>query len=298
VVYGTQFFFGGLFSAQLVFYARSASFGPQLAFVAVLATLLVANEFLHEVFARTWVRLSLFWLVTFTFLLFFVPVVTGWPGPGLFVVASVLATAVGLAVVAASFLPLPREEARRVLGKHAGLFGAIALVMALLEAFNLIPPVPLAAMEMGVFHEVERRHEPAPGQDRRSTRWWLHYEQPPWYLPLRDHDAVFHWGEGERAHCFSAIFAPTGMALKVFHVWERWDDAEGWARKDRIDVTKTSVLKGGAAQGFRTWSEKGHLEEGEWRCRAVTEDDREIGRVAFRVEKATGPVTLVERPYD
>lgn len=295
VVFASQFFFGGLFSASLIFYARSASWGPSFAYVAVLGGLLLANEFLHGMLRRTWLRLALYWVATFTWLLFFVPVTTTWPGPGLLLAAGVVATGIAMLSAYGMFANLPSDQRTPLLRRHAGLFGGLLGGMLLLDTGGMIPPVPLAAVEIGIFHGVERRHEPAAG--RRDVRYWLKYEKPPWYLPLRRHDRMFRWREGEKAHCFTAIFAPTGMKLKVFHLWERLE-AGRWVEVDRIDASPKGEVIGGADNGFRTWTAKAHLTEGEWRCRAVTASNREISRAAFEVVKATQPGTYIERAWD
>lgn len=75
--FGVQFLFGGLLSAYVVYYLQSATTWRTLLFLAVLAGLLLANEFLQRVLSSAILRELLYLLCAFSFLLFFIPVATG-----------------------------------------------------------------------------------------------------------------------------------------------------------------------------------------------------------------------------
>ena len=75
---GIQFFLGGLFSAYVVFYFKSASFTKTAIFLGLLILLLVANEFLKNKLTNTYLLISLYFLAAFSFFIFFVPVITGY----------------------------------------------------------------------------------------------------------------------------------------------------------------------------------------------------------------------------
>ncbi|NTV84115.1 MAG: DUF2914 domain-containing protein, partial [Bacteroidales bacterium] len=70
----TQFFFGGLFSSYVVFYFQSAALTKNWLFLGGLIILLFANEFLEKRLKNIYLQLTLYFLVTFSFLIFFIPV--------------------------------------------------------------------------------------------------------------------------------------------------------------------------------------------------------------------------------
>lgn len=294
---GVQFLFGGLFSAYLVFYGRSASWGPSLAFVVVLAGLFVVNEFLHDVLRGVWLRLLLHWLVAFAYLLYALPVLAGFASTWLALVAAVVATAGTVLVATGMGLDAGRERPWR---RPLALGLALSMGLLLADRLGLVPPMPFAVVEIGVFHGVERRVEPDAAALRRPTRYWLSYERPPWWAPWRDDDRAFRQREGEAAHLFTAIFAPTGFTSGVVHVWQRWDAvAGGWVDRDRIDVTWRGELKGGDDLGYRTWSKKTRLDVGAWRVLVETPEGRELARYRFEVLPPPHPApSRVERAWD
>lgn len=292
VTLAVQFLFGGLFSAYVVFYLRSATWGPTLLFVMLLGLVFVLNEFLHSLLRRSWLRLALFWFVAFSYLLFLLPVVTGWFGVAMGISAATGATVLGLLVARGMFAErlLAPLDLRRV-----ALFLGLSAGMGLLDAGGCIPPVPLAVLEIGVFHKVEPRTE-AGG----SRRYWLTYEAPPFWRLFLDESDPFHRGPDDAVYCFTALFAPTGMTTKLFHVWEWWDEAKGsWVPRDRIDITSRGAVVGGRDQGFRTWSRKQNIADGDWRVRVLNEADREVGRTRFSVTStAATDRAFLERAWD
>ena len=84
-----HFFFGGLLSAYVVYYLRSATFGRTLLFLGLLAGLLFANEFLQRFFRGAGIRLLLYLFCAFSFLLFWIPVATGLIGRGVWALAAI-----------------------------------------------------------------------------------------------------------------------------------------------------------------------------------------------------------------
>lgn len=270
-----KFLFGCLYSAYVVYYFKSATPGRSFVFLGLLVGLLVANEFFGQRMRTGRLRLALYCLCAFSFLLFFVPVATGFPGPGLFTIAAVGAFALTSLVGALMFRGLGDRPLRQVLRPHAlgwlGLLGGLFL----LDGLGLVPPVPLALMGGGIFHEVERTDE----------GYVVTWETPSWRHRLRRDDRVFRQREGEKAVCFSAVFAPTGMQLAIVHVWEFWDPELGWTVSNRTPFE----VRGGRDRGYRGYTWKRHLKPGHWRVRVVTGADREIGRYAFEVVEGPHP---------
>jgi predicted membrane channel-forming protein YqfA (hemolysin III family) len=264
VHFAAQFLFGGLFSAYVIFYFKSANGIGAMVFVGLLTVLLLVNEFLDEGLRAEPLRLALYCLCAFSLLLFFVPVVTGWPGPGLFLAAGVGAFLLGMGAAWGI-----HGRARKTLGLRAALFASVFAGLVGLDVLGLIPPVPMALMEAGTFHNVSRV----------SGGYELTYEEPPWYRAFDEDDSTFHLRPGDKAWCFTAVFAPSGMGTEIWHRWEHYDRNEGWVQTDRIRFD----MKGGRAEGYRGYTRKASLSPGAWRVVVEGAGGREVGRVKFLV---------------
>jgi hypothetical protein len=280
---GTQFLFGGLLSAYVVYYTRSATLGRSLVFLGVLVALLVANELAEELVRRGAVRVLLMFLCVFCMLLVLLPV---WSGRLVgFVPAGVGALMAVLVILLAGIWPpdaaMPWRDVARGIGPSLLACAALLGALVVLLEWGLVPPVPLALTEAGVFHEVRRE----------ADGYHLVYEdQGPW--SWHDDDAVFRWTSGQPVWCFSAVFAPNGMHLEVVHRWQE-QTPEGWVDRNRIQFEVT----GGRDGGFRGYTRKEHVAPGRWRVIVETPDGTEIGRVRFDLVEGAPLRPLVERVY-
>ena len=258
-----RFLFGGLFSAYVVFYFKSASIGPSLIFLGILAALFLGNEFMEDLFSGRRLQLALYFFCSFSFLLYAIPTFIGIYGKLDFALsgaASLLWTWILYR------LSLDREStpSNREMLPWLATFSFLALMYWL----NLIPPVPLSIMHAGVYHDVQRTEQ----------GYRLVYGTQPLQYFFADYDRRFVMHPGDKACCFSAVFAPTGTELQVFHVWERATPG-GWSRTDRIPLR----VVGGRGQGYRSYTCKRRIGPGEWRVSIRDQDDRELGTVDFIV---------------
>jgi hypothetical protein len=77
---------------------------------------------------------------------------------------------------------------------------------------------------------------------------------------------------------YTAIYAPAGLREPVFHVWKK----DGRA----VATVPLSPVRGGRAEGFRTYSHKtdfGPSPAGRWEVDVVTEHGQLVGRLRFVV---------------
>lgn len=275
VTYAAQFLFGGLLSAEIVLYAKSASIGQTLIWLGTLSVLMGVNEFLHNYLRIERLRLGLFWLCSFSFLLFFVPVCFGYYGRWLFLGSLCGASLAAGGVAAAMYWGRAWADMKRLLWGHGVTWVTVAGFVLLADAVGLVPPVPFALVDRGMFQSVERV----------STGYEVSYDAPPWYAPWRDDDRVVYWKPGQKVWHFTAVFAPSGAEMTIAHIWEKQDEAsKAWTEKNRIPLS----LKGGRDGGYRTYSFKQHLSPGSWRVRVETPLGREIGRTEFVLEPDEG----------
>jgi hypothetical protein len=274
-----QFAFGGLFSGYLSLYSRSASLPVAWIFVTVLAALLLGNERFVRLYRRFTFQLSVFFTVLFSFLIFFLPLVFHSLGAHMFVFAGALS-----AVVTALFLRLlalvaPETVERERWPLIRALIG-IFFVFNILYFSNAIPPLPLALKDAGIYHGVERV-----GEEYR-----LLYEPLPWYQAYLRYNKTLHLTPRGSAYAYSAVFAPTGLSTSIFHEWQ-YREEETWVTKAKLEFP----IVGGRDGGYRGYSLKSNLAEGEWRVNVITAHGQLIGRISFTVERVASPPPLEGR---
>lgn len=277
-----QFFLGALFSAYVVYYSQSASLTGTSLFLGLLVGMLIANEFIHRRMTNLYLLFGLYFLAAFSFFIFFVPILTKTMGYWTFFGGGVLSV---LAVVAM----LRFLDRKGVFAKRHEFFAACGLVLVLFGLLNLfyvqnwIPPVPLALRHGGIYHHVEPRTE--------AGVYDLSFEKPDWYEFWATSDDTFRYSEGDTVYCFTAIFAPTDLKTRVYHSWSFYDsDRKEWVQTDRIGYHIT----GSRDRGYRGHTRKRNLQPGRWRVDVQTAEGKTLGRIPFRVVRATGPVTALK----
>jgi hypothetical protein len=265
-----HFLFGGLLSAYVIFYSRSGVGARGFLFFGAIAALLFSNELPKR---RDWghpVRLGVFAFCLASFLTYFLPVLVGRIGDGVFVGGVLLAALLFGSLVAV--LAWPGESGKRLERALAsGWAGALALAfVATLYFLRWIPPVPLALQYAGVYHGVERKKGVYELRFERRSRWDF----------FRKQDKPFYARPGDRLYCFVRIFAPARFKHDVRLDWRFLVDGN-WMARDSIPLP----IKGGRDEGYRGFAFKERFEAGDWRIDVVTEDGRVIGRTEVRVVK-------------
>src|SRR5262245_42002241 len=147
-----HFLFGSLLSSFTLFYLKSSSGVASFLFMAILGTLLVANEL--PVFRERGpiVRFALLSLCLTSYLAILLPILLGFLSKWLFVTAVVLAC--GALVWLVRALSRWTRDAAAIRRHVAGpAFGMQAVLVAVYFA-GAIPPVPLSVQFIGIYHEV------------------------------------------------------------------------------------------------------------------------------------------------
>lgn len=276
----TQFLFGGLFSAYVVFYFKSSGAFRSFVFLGLLAVLMVLNEYRDGVLRRIdSLRVGLFFFVAFSFFQFFLPVVTGIAAPAMTVAALAAALALSLGVVFATHFDGPRKGSpsaiggprlqQRLLTQGGLMLGLAGLLLGLARA-GVIPPVPVSVTARRVAYSVQRD-----GADYR-----LMVEERSMLEALRLTTEHLAWAPGQPIAVFTAVFAPRGTSLEIVHRWQHEQEDGTWQETDRIPF---EVL-GGRDGGFRGYTRKRNLSPGLWRITTETADGRPIGSLKFVLE--------------
>lgn len=278
-----QFGFGGLFSGFVILYSHSAAYATSWIFVVALAILMIGNERFRTLYTGFVFQASIFFLTLLSFMAFFLPVVVGRIGTGIFLASEVItiAATTGLLYGFYRVMPLIYRDAKWRLFRS---LASILLIFNVLYFTNAIPPLPLALKESDVAHSVTRT----------SEGYVVEVEPLPWYQKYLRYNRTFHHEPGEDVYVFTAIFAPTRLTTNILHEWETYDEKSGkWMRSGTFGFQIT----GGRDGGYRGYSLKESIEEGEWRVNVRTSGGKLVGRVTFRVVAAEEAPVTVKKTY-
>ena len=263
-----HFCLGTLMNLYSIFFTMSASLSSSALFVALLFGAVVLNE-LRAVRRRgVNIKVGLYVICVFCFWSLMIPLALGHVGLLPFL-GSFAAT---LAVLAVFYFLLRRRLALAELWRPLLMPGlSVTACFLALYLAGLIPPVPIAAKKLGVYHQVEKR----------GDEYVLFHERPRWkFWQSGDQDFVAQ--PGDRVYVFVAVFSPARFDDTVFVRWLFRDEARGWKGADRIPIHITGGRKG----GFRGFASKQNYPEGDSRVSLETRDGREIARLYFTVTKA------------
>lgn len=280
-----QFFFGGLSSAFVIYFARSVSLSRTMSFFIILVLLLFANEFLKKRISNKYLQFSLYFFVSFTFFTFIIPVFIKEVNTQVFMVSGLISLALTLIFIVVLYWISPSTRVEIKLGKMTGL---VLLIYASINAFyyfKLIPPVPLALQNGIAAHKVE-----VIKNDYQVT-----YETNEWYVFWREHRLKFSYKPDEKVYVFTSVFAPTAIEKAIFHRWE-WQNpkTKKWEIVDEIGYEIT----GGRDDGYRGYTYKNNVKPGLWRVNVTTEEGMVLGIIDFEViQTSSPPKTLITKEF-
>ena len=275
-----QFPMGGLMSGFMIFYSKSASILTSWPFLAILLTLLVGNEFFRKRYEKLVFQVGMFYFALISYITLTMPILHGAMGASIFLFGGILSLLVMAGLLARLYALLPKLFQRG--GKKAwGMVAFVYVVFNTLYFSNIIPPVPLVLTEIGIYHSVVRSG---------LGEYVVTYEEPKWYEVWRSTHATYHKTSGEAGYCFSSVFAPTSLRVPIYHSWQRKSEQGRWTRDTRVRFT----IEGGRLGGYRGYTIKQNLQEGEWRCVVETETRQVIGEVRFKVVVSDTPTLLKE----
>lgn len=272
-----QFLFGNLSSNLLVLYGRSGTFAGSAIFFAILAAMLIGNEFMKSRYAQLRFTIAIYYTLVFSYLIIALPTfvfhtIEWW----VFAVSGAASLLyIGVFLYAVYRFILRGKYRLRHLFEVGAYVGGIFFAFNLLYIFNIIPPVPLIMREADMYH----------GVSYAAGTYTLTYEKPQWYEFLRGTSGTYSLEAGKPAYCWSAVFAPTGLSTQVVHSWEYFNEnTHRWEVKSRI----TFPINGGRNGGYRGFTAKA-VTAGKWRCDVETPGGQLIGRTTFDVVAGETP---------
>jgi hypothetical protein len=276
----TQFALGCLLSGFCVFYLRSASFWSSWPYLLLLAGIFVGNEFFKAYTTRFTLALLLYFFALFSYAILMVPVLIAMLGTIPFLASGAVALAV-FWFYTDILARLGRERFREVRLRILAGTLAIFAVMNLCYFAKILPPLPLALADAGVYHAVKKA----------GTVYQAVEESQPWttYLGV---PPVQHLESGNKLYLYSSVFAPARVSTEIVHGWEWYNPAaRRWEPQSRVLFS----INGGRDGGYRVYSVKSRPKPGEWRVNIATGDGRQLGRIRFTVAAGAPPGPLVPR---
>jgi hypothetical protein len=263
-----HFCLGTLMNLYSIFFLMSASLFSSIVFVVILFGAIALNELATERRRGLDVKVAFYIVCLFCFWSLLIPIALGRINRLTFY----LSFAFTLAAIAFFYQVLRRRIPSRVLNRRLVMPGvSVSILFLLLYQAGLIPPVPIAAKRLGVYHQVE--HVGDSYELSHEAQWWR-----PW----RTDDRQFIARPGDVVHAFFAIYSPTRFDDTVFVRWSIRDRALGWQDADRIPIHIT----GGRREGFRGVATKANYSAGDWRITVETTGGQEIARLSFTITSA------------
>lgn len=268
-----QFLFGSLFSALFILYFKSSSHWLAWLSSLILGVLLVANEFLESEYKRFTLSWALFGLCAMLLFNFALPFLLG----SIHSIWFYLSTLMGAGLAFWLYKKTPHH-----LGSIKPV-GIIAVALMFAYAADMVPPVPLVKRDVVIGYALNKV-----GADYQITQqasgWWLFWRKTSDELQVV---------EGERVYCFSSVFAPSGLKTKLYHRWEHYDAKQGWKTQSHIGFG----LSGGRHDGFRGYTYKQNLAEGDWRVTVETENEKTVAVESFSVKRVSVATRRVQQLY-
>lgn len=263
----TQFALGALWSAFLIFYSRSSAVIVSWPFLAVLAAILLGNEFLRTYHARLMFTVVLFFIALFSYMTIALPIAIGAMDEFTFLLSGA-ATLIVFAAYLCLLALLGRQRMWNDIGKIS--LGALAAFCAinLFYFFNLLPPIPLAMADSGLYHQVAR-----------NDGGYRAIGEPASWLVKFGQTQDIHLKQGDPLYAYSAVFAPIALKTNIVHRWQYHDAKKGWITASTIGFP----IRGGRDNGYRGFTKKSNLHPGAWRVDVETLDGRIIGRMRFNI---------------
>ena len=273
-----QFSMGALLSAVMIFYLFSGALSVSWPFYIMIAFLMLSNELFRDYYLQPKVQLTVYYLVLFALVALVLPFWIKYINVFVFALAGLLAMALIYVLYRVLRLLVPaisQEEPVLIILIGLSFGGMLGLYLT-----NIIPPIPLSVRAIGVYHEVTSVRD----------AYVVTAEVEPWQERLIPGQTM-RIVRGAPLFVYSAIFAPSQLQTNIVHIWEWYDEEQReWKTMDTLGFR----ISGGRDDGFRGFTQKSSLLEGEWRVSVATVRGQVLGRVSFHIEYTDVAVPTVQ----
>lgn len=267
--YLIQFLFGTLFNAAFIFYSESADLYSNWPFILFLIILPFVNEIFRQHHNILAFQIVMLFLASFLYSVFTLPIFIGEMSTRVFILGGTM----GFFFILFIMSVLSKVSKERFLYRHKTMtFGVVSLfgLFNFLYFSNIIPPIPLALKNAGIYHSLQKIGNDYHVTYEPSTDFWSKEKRTIHLLP---NDTVY---------VFSSVFAPAKVSVPIIHEWWKFDEInKNWILDDEIEFP----IIGGRKDGYRGYSFKNDPEVGKWRVYISTEKNKRLGHISFEVKR-------------
>ncbi len=265
-----QFTFGALLGSSLIFYWFSGAFSVSWPLFGMVVLLMIFNERFRDYLEKLWVQVSVYFFCTISLVSLALPFLLASLSAWLFVLASLGSLVLFLLDVhfLSKWLENLRQQKKNII---VSIF-CITIIMNLLYFTNIIPPIPLALRDAGVYHNLYL-----------SGGKYVMKSESENFFKTAIFGQTIYAKPGEKIYLYTAIFAPAKLQTTIVHRWQYYDEI----KKEWIDKGKLSfIINGGRKDGYKGYSWLSNLAEGKWRVYVQNERGQVLGVVRFSVKNA------------
>ncbi len=261
-----QFIFGGLFSALTVFYIKSASVWASWPFLLLLFAGMISTEYFKRHFSQFLLQIGTLYLLLFTYLIVVVPLLVRQISWWVFILSGLVSLGVIYGYLRLFKRVVPSLFANG-LDKIKAMILGIFILMNAFYFLNVIPPIPLALRDDGVYKSVIRNDTGYVFAefDRRFSWRTLKKE---YVVPA-----------GSPVYFYSSVFAPVRFEQVIVHEWQRKNGKGDWVKVSSVSFP----VYGGSDIGYRGYTVSQQVTPGEWKVLVKTRGGQTLGGETFVV---------------
>jgi hypothetical protein len=283
-----QFFFGGLFSALVVFYFKSSGSFYTFLVVIFLALMLVSNEFIGKKYQSRTLTWTMFAVCGTMYLNFLIPHMAHSIKPVWFYLSSIFSLTVVFAIHGFAYskqrasmtIEIKKLQYFRDLRKMAPSLGVVSLLVVLYQ-LQLIPPVPLVLKESYICKDFSNENGVYQCQAERQS----------FARALGFGGDVIHITKGEKIYNLSAVFAPLSIMVDLEQRWWLWNEKlASWLPRGVV----TLPMEGGRKEGWRAYSYiEASSQVGNWKVETALRDGAVLAVAYFTAKDQVEPTPRI-----
>lgn len=264
----TSFFMGSLLSFVFVYYFRSSDSLIGLPIIIGLLVFVILNELINSRSVRLLFDTALYFLGSFFFLIFLIPIFVGTVNDKAFIVSAIV-TILYFISYFYTLSYLCKVKLNKYKSEILICLGILFLVLTLF-IFKILPAVPLSLKDSGVYISISK-----------SGTSYNAIKEKKSFISNIISPKTYNISAGQDLYFYSSVHAPTSINTVISHTWEYYDSKSGkWIIYNKIPFK----ISGGREGGYRAYTQKSNLTPGKWRVVVRNDDERVIGRYTFTLK--------------
>jgi hypothetical protein len=263
----TQFVFGGLFSSLTVFYIKSASFFASWPFLLVLFGGMIATEYFKKHFTQFLVQLATLYILLFTYFILITPLFFKKINIWVFL-ASGIGSLITIFLYVLIFKKLVPNLIKNKQKYIIFVVGGIYFLMHLFYFTNMIPPIPLALKDSGVYQKVEKQS---------GTYIFSNFTN---HFSFKSMKKEYIVPGNSPIYFYSSVYAPVRFTQQIVHTWQKKNAKGDWVTMSKIAFP----IYGGSNTGYRGYSISNNVTKGTYRVLVETDGEQVLGGEYFLIK--------------